>query len=207
MAGPSNRKWICVYFPKDPELVNKDLTCDFHLFYWRINVFEEESLTMSPPPLSAPGQKSSELSSLPQEWSVSPETSRIFHLWLKWTSYVWEPWLWVKSANCLLMLPRSTNALKYRDIPRVLGSVRKSVGLGHSVPSFILQAPTSFFTALVLWTWEAVCSSSIHNQAQDFLKHSFTCFSILIFTLTKIVGCFVSMEMPVIRSRWRSKLL
>lgn len=128
------------------------------------------------PPLSAPGQKSSELSSLPQEWSVSPETSRIFHLWLKWTSYVWEPWLWVKSANCLLMLPRSTNALKYRDIPQVLGSVRKSVGLSHSVPSFILQAPTSFFTALVLWTWEAVRSSSIHNQAQDFFKHSFTCF-------------------------------
>lgn len=33
MSGPSDKKWICVYFPKDPELVNKDLTCDFHLFY------------------------------------------------------------------------------------------------------------------------------------------------------------------------------
>lgn len=100
--------------------------------------------------------------------AVLPETSRIFHLWLKWTSSVWDPWLWVKSPNCLLMLPKPTNALKYRDIPQVLGSVRTSVGLSHSVRSSTLQTLTSLFTTLVLWTWEAVRSSSIHNSAQDF---------------------------------------
>lgn len=149
--------------------MNKDLACDLQLFHWRINMFEEEASPYYPPtPFLLPDRNPLSWAPFPRNGAVSPETSRIFHLWLKWTSYVWDPWLWVKSPNCLLTLPKPTIALKYCDIPQVLGSVRTSVGLSHSVPRSTLQTLTSLLTTLVLWTWESVHSSSIHNSAQDF---------------------------------------
>lgn len=82
----------------------------------------------------------------------------------------------------------------------------------HGSFSHIFYSPDPiFFTVLLLWIWEAVRSSSIQNWAQELFIFIFLTFLYPFFNfnfnLNQDSVLLFSIEMSVIHSTWRSKLL